>query len=422
MGSIKGSNSNAVAGPRAVVKNGLLRAFVSLRYRNFRLLWFGQVCQAATMWTEQVVRNWLTLELTGSALQLGTVNLVRVVPSIMFGLWGGVLADRIDRKKLLLVSQAWSALIFGIMMWVVLSGNLQLWHLYGSAIALGLGQSANQPVRTSLIPLILPKQFLLNALTLNSIAINLTRLVLPAVVGIGVALYSPGWAYTLCLLFYIAMFCFTLFIQVQNLPRNEQRGSMIHDFTEALKFVFHDRLLLALLILPAGPLAFAFSFQTLLPVYATRSLDMGVGTYGILMSAGGVGALIAGMALISRTQVLRQGQLQILAGVSYGLALFALAITSWIYIALLVMFCAAASQAVFRATNNSLLLGTAPAELRGRIMGLVGLVQGLVPVSAVLGGWIADTFGISLAMATLGGVCLLIVVSVTLWEPRTRTL
>ena len=104
------------------------------------------------MWAEQVARNWLTLELTGSALQLGAVNLVRMAPTLALGMWGGVLADRFDKRKLLMAIQTWSLLVYIAMAWVILSGNLQLWHLYASALALSLTIAVNQPVRTAMVP------------------------------------------------------------------------------------------------------------------------------------------------------------------------------------------------------------------------------------------------------------------------------
>ena len=127
-------------------------------------MWFGQLGISSALWTEQIARNWLTYQLTGSALQLGLVNLMRALPVMALGLWGGVLTDRLDRRMLFLIIQGWSFLVYVLMGWVVLSGSLALWHLYASSFALSLGMAMDGPLRTSTIPSTVPPERLINAL------------------------------------------------------------------------------------------------------------------------------------------------------------------------------------------------------------------------------------------------------------------
>jgi MFS family permease len=403
-------------------RGGLLRPFTSLAYRDFRLLWFGQVAQASSMWTEQVARNWLTLELTGSALQLGIVNLMRVGPSLALGLWGGVLADRFNKRKLLLIIQTWSFLVFSLMAWVVISGRLELWHLYASAVALSFGQSINQPVRTALIPSLLPQQYVLQALSLNSIAINATRLGGPALVALLIVYSNAGWAYALSSGFYALMLLSTVHIHIPPIEVRQRSASLLDDLKEGIGYVMGNRLILALLLMPIGPLAFAFSFQTLLPVFAVRTLDMGAGAYGALLSVAGVGALVAGLAIASRGVIPRQGLLELGVGVLYGVTIIALGGVQWFWAAVPLILVASGSQTIFRASNSSLLLRNTPSELRGRVMGLTVISQSMMPVAAVFGGFLADTFGIGVAFVSIGTACVAIVLAVAVWEPRIRHL
>ena len=181
----------------------LARPFASLAFREYRLLWLSQVGASSAMWTEQVARNWLTYEITGSALQLGLVNIMQAIPIVALGLWGGVLTDRFDKRKLLLVIQAYSMTIYAVMGVIILSGNLELWHLYASSFAVAVGMAMDGPLRTSTIPSIVPHERLINALSLNGIAINGTRLLLPAGVGVMLGISSPGWAYIALAMVYV---------------------------------------------------------------------------------------------------------------------------------------------------------------------------------------------------------------------------
>jgi MFS family permease len=154
----------------------VLRPFQALAYREFRLLWIGQLSQSSAGFAERVVRSWLAIELTGSAFQLGALELTRGAASLALGMWGGVLADRVEKRTLLLLIQAWELACYAVMAGIALTGNLALWHLYASAIALSLADAVNQPVRTAIVPSLVPERLVIPALSLNSIATNATRM------------------------------------------------------------------------------------------------------------------------------------------------------------------------------------------------------------------------------------------------------
>ena len=295
---------------------GLLpRIFPALEHRDFRYLWLGQGAQASAMWMEQVTRNWLTLELTGSALQLGAVNFVRAVPALVVGMWAGVLADRFSKKLLLLIGQTWSMLIYAVMTWVVFSGNLEVWHLYASTFGLSLGMSLSQPVRAAFVPALVPPSQMVGALALNATAMNGSRFVWPALAGTLIAVASPGWAYLIATGFYLLLQLFTLMIRTTDAPEpSERRLSLAGDLAEGIRFVRRDRIILGLILSRLGPITVASGFQVLIPVLAVEVLGMGAGAYGALLSAEGLGAIIGGTALASRHSVPHQGMLALGAG------------------------------------------------------------------------------------------------------------
>ena len=415
------SQSPTVARAAHSGRQRLLTPFSSLSNRNFRLLWIGQVGQASTIWAEQVARNWLIWELTGSGLALGLVNLSRAVPLLVFGLWGGVAADRFDKRKLLLIMQVWSLFIY-VTMAVLIEGNwIQVWHIYLTAALIGAGMAMNQPVRTSWVPQLVGQEHLLNAFSLNSIAINATRLVGPALIGVLIAVAGVGIAYIVSAVLYSLVIVSTVLIRAPRPPADPNRGTMTAQLVEGFRFMLQDRLVLLIVLIGLGPLAFAISYMTMLPVLATNVLGMGSGGFGALMSAGAVGALIGGFTLASRGDVARKGRLMLATGFGYGFVLILLGGVQWAFLAFPIIALAGACQTVFRTANNTALLQVTPPHLQGRMLSMTLLDTAIAPLASVLAGLITDALNVSAAMAVIGGVCIIIVAGIAVLEPRIRS-
>jgi len=295
---------------------------------------------ASAMWMEQVARNWLTWEMTGSAFQLGAVNFARAIPSILAGLFAGVMADRVSKKRLLVVAQTWSFIVYAAMAWIVLSGNLQLWHLYASTMALALGMSVSQPVRSAYVPALVPQHQVIGALSLNATAMNGSRVLWPAIAGILIASINPGYAYVVSVGFYVLLQWTTLQVHNADAPDPEaQRGSVGGDLAAGFKFVWNEKLLLALLLSRFGPVTLASGFQVLIPVFAVTVLGMGAGAYGALLSAEGLGAIIGGFTIASRKRIARPGLIALIAGSALGILLVLALFVSvfWVFCLLLVL-------------------------------------------------------------------------------------
>ncbi|MCH8205515.1 MAG: MFS transporter [Chloroflexi bacterium] len=422
-GAPKGTAQAPSAGQRW--SRRLLVPFASLENRDFRLLWFGQLGQASSMWAEQVARSWLTWQLTGSATALGLVNLFRAVPLIALGMLGGVAADRFDKRKILVAIQLWSLAIYIVMAVLILGGWIRLWHIYLTAFLLGGGMAMNQPVRTSLIPQLLEGRLLVNALSLNSVAINVTRLIGPAAIGflIAIAGGNVGPAYVVSAVLYTLVLLSTLMIRIPAQAVTERTTSIIGDMAEGFRYMLlENRTVLALVVMAAGPLAFAFSYLTLLPVFVTDVLGMGSSAFGLMQSVAAVGALVGGLTLASRGDIPNKGKVMLATGVTYGAVVMVLGGLHASLLAFGIMVLAGASQTIFRATNNSTLLQISPPQLRGRVVGIMSIDAGIQSLAAVLAGVMTDLWSVSAALVIIGAICVGIVSLTWVSAPSVRRL
>ena len=410
-------------------KSGWLQKFLipfaSLKNRNFRLLWLGDMGQSSAMWADQVARSWLTWQLTESATAIGLVNVFRALPLITVGLVGGVIADRFDKRTILIVIQTWSLCIYIAMAALLLGGWIELWHVYLTAFLLGIGMSMNHPVRTSLLPQLLGGELLLHALSLNSIAINVSKLIGPAGVGflIAVAGDNVAPAYIIAVVVYVLIIVATIMIDHVSVASSQKSFSFRSEFVEGFRYLLvENRTALTLVILAIGPLAFGFSYITLLPVLVTEVLNASSSSFGAIQSVGAIGALAGGFWLAASHKVRRKGWIMLSTGLAYGCAVILLGSANWLLAAFAVSVVIGGCQTIFRAANNSTLLEITPQRLQGRVVSITFLDMGVQSIAAILAGVVSDAYGVSVGMAMLGGVCLGIVAIVGISVPTIRKL
>ena len=297
--------------------------------------------------------------------------------------------------------------------------------MYFTALLLGVGMALNQPVRTSLVPQLLGGRLLVNAISLNSIAINVTRLTGPAAIGFLIALAGDNVApaYVIAVVVYVMIIFSTVRIDFKSVQASGPRPSFVSDLVEGFRYlVLDNRTALMLVVLAAGPLAFAFSYITLLPVYVTEVLDGGSSGFGLIQSVSAIGALVGGFTLASLRDVPHKGRIMMITGISYGALVMILGSVGWIYLAFAVVIFIGASQTVFRTANNSALLQITPPRLQGRVLSITFLDMGVQSVAAILAGAITDAYSVAVGMAVLGGMCVVIVAIVGIGAPTVRRL
>ena len=386
----------------------LVRPFASLAFREYRLLWLSQIGASSAMWTEQVARNWLTYQMTGSALQLGLVNLMQALPIVLLGLWGGVLTDRFDKRLLLIAIQAWSMAVYVVMGLIVISGNLALWHLYASSFAVAIGMAMDGPLRTSTIPSIVPKERLINALSLNGIAINGTRLLLPAGVGVMLGVTNPGWAYIALAVVYLGNQVLSAQLRLPSLSGRREGRSMLLELGDGLKFSAQNADVRSVLIVAVGVQGIGFASRALIPVLAAERLGAGAGAYGVLLSADGAGAVIGGLILATVGFSNRKGLIMVLFAAANAMGILLLGWAPWLIAAAFFSMIIGGTSTVFRSSSNSLLLGNTPLHMRGRVMSINGLNNGIAPVSIAIVGAIAEVTNVTVAITVIGSASLVL--------------
>jgi len=379
------------------------RAF---RHRSYRLFFAGQLLSLMGTWIQTIAQSWLVYDLTGSAVLLGTVNFATQVPILLLAPLAGTLADRMDRRRLIMATQATLMILAFILAALTLAGIIAVWHILVLATLQGIVNSFDMPARQSFVVEMVGKDDLPNAIALNSTMFNSARMIGPAVGGLLVALVGEGW----CFLINAASFLAVLMglARMGGRPpaaQPVQEGS--GGIAEGLAFVARTEPFRSLLLLVALVSLAGMPFTVLLPVFAT-TLDAGPEGYGLLMGAVGLGALAGALRLAAHRDVRRLERLPSLAtaGLALGLVLFAQAPSFWPAAAalLLVGFCLITETA----TTNTLLQSLVPDRLRGRVMACYMMCfAGLAPFGALAAGTAAHHIGASATVTVGGGLCLL---------------
>lgn len=406
-----------------------LPTFDSLRIRDYRLLWLGQVSTSMGQWMDQVTRGWLIYQITGSAFHLGLVTASRGLPLLLFGIIAGAFADRSGRKMQLIVAQVTNGFLNLTLALLVLTGQVQEWHIYLTAFLAGTVQAFQQPARQTLISDLVPDNRLLNALALNSAALNASRAIGPAIAGIVITASGTGGSYLLQALMYAVSTVWTFQIRIPERRevhdehgRVRERLPFLQSVGEGLAFAAKEPNVRAQLLLGLGPLTFAMSYMTLMPLIAIKVLHGNATLQGTLLSFIGAGALTGALAVATMRRHTGYGMGVVLGAIAFSVALFAFASSHWIWLSCVLGFLVGLLSVSYTTQNQSLLQIMTPRHLRGRVMSIYLLDRGLVPLGAILAGTLASHFGGQDAIRVLALIALWIVVAVVATHPRILSL
>jgi len=407
-----------VAAQRRLDTFGALR-----RHPNFRLYWTGALLSNVGTWMQTLAQSWLVYHLTGSALLLGTVNFLQGLPSLFLSLLGGVLADRIERRRLMLATQAFQMVLAFILAGLTLANVVRVEHIMVIAFLSGLVNAINTPVRQGIISDLVPRNDLQNAIAVSSAQFQTSQLLGPAIAGVVVATIGAGWAFLFNGLSFLAVIVSLLLLRLPpwTVPA---KVPMWQSAKEGIRFVFRHEVMGTLVLMAIVPAMFGRpSQQSLMPVFAESVLHVGPQGLGILMSASGAGALSGALLVASLSWVRRRGLLQLGAGIAYGLALILFAASRRLELSLALLFVGSACNMVFSSLNQTFLQSLAPDEMRGRVLSVLTLTTfGMMPLGSMLAGAAAEQWGAAAAVGTGGAVCALFALSVLLTRPRQRNL
>ena len=386
----------------------LAARFGSLRHRNFRLYWSGQLVSLVGTWMQSVAQGWLMHRLTHSAFWLGLLGFTQFLPVMLLSLWAGALIDRMDKRRLLYITQGAALVQAVILATVVTTGVVRPWMVLALAGVFGIINAFDMPTRQSFVVEMVGKEDLGNAIALNSAAFNTARVLGPAVAGVLLATVGEGGCFWLNALSYVAVL---VCLARMDLPKREflrQGRALGSSLMEGVRYAWGVLPLRNLLLLLGVTAGIGFQYQLLLPVYARDILHAGPRVYGLLVTAFGAGALIGAVRLTERSNRagLRLNLLLGLAACGTGLAGFA-----WsraIPLSLAAGALAGFGLIVYVASTNTLLQLTTEDRYRGRVMSLYTLMfAGTAPIGALGSGVIAQRWGAPVATTFSGAVMLL---------------
>ncbi len=379
------------------------RTFAALRHRNFRLFWFSQLVSLTGTWMHAVAQGWLVLELTDQPFWLGAVGAAGTLPILAFSLFGGVAADRLPKRSLLIATQSVSAAVALALGLLALSAQVQVWQVLAAALLLGTANALDLPARQSFVVEMVGREDLLNAIALNSLTFNAARVIGPAIAGTIVA--AAGTA--TCFLVNAASFVpvIAALALMRNLPlvRSQPGGSMAAHLHEGFAYAARERRFQGLIALVAAASFFGFPCVTLLPSFARDVLHTGARGYGALMAVTGIGAIASVLVLANRQRSGVGGKAVVCAGLVFGAALVLFAASRSFTTAVPLLTIAGAGMVAQAATANTLVQSMVPDALRGRIMSMFTLVlMGAMPLGNILIGSLAGLIGTMAAVATFG--------------------
>ncbi len=386
----------------------LVARFSSLRHRNFRLYWSGQLVSLVGTWMQSVAQGWLMHRLTHSAFWLGLLGFTQFLPVMLLSLWAGAMIDRMDRRRLLCLTQGAALVQAAILAAVVTAGVTRPWMVLALAGAFGIINAFDMPARQSFVVELVGKEDLGNAIALNSAAFNTARMVGPAVAGVLLATVGEGGCFWLNALSYVAVLASLARL---DLPKREffHRGRALgSSLREGVRYAWAVRPIRNLLLLLGVTAGLGFQYLLLLPVYARDILHAGPKAYGLLVTAFGAGALFGAVRLTGRSarSGLRRNLLLGLAACGAGLALFAWSRS--IPLSLCAGALAGFGLIVYVASTNTLLQLTTEDRFRGRVMSLYTLMfAGTVPIGALGSGAIAQRWGAPVSTTVSAGVMLI---------------
>jgi predicted MFS family arabinose efflux permease len=361
---------------------------------------------SAGQWLQQIALSWLVFEMTGSAGLLGLINGVRFLPFLFTSLIGGVLADRMDRRRLMLWTQ-WYVLAATLAMGLLLlSGRAAVWHLFAFTFISGIGWSLSQPVRQSVLPSLVPRAELLNAVSISSAAFNITRTVGPAIGGFLLATLGGGGTFLVQAVLYAVVLAMTAAMRIPPLAPSPtgSNGSAWQSIREGVHYVRATPIVGSLLLLGLVPMLLGMPYQSLMPIFAADIYRIGPGGLGVLTGVAGLGSVMATVTIAGLGDFPRRGLVQILCLAAFGVALLLFSQVTWLPLALAILVGVGAAQFGYNALNQTQLQTAIADHMRGRVMSLYMLNVGLVPAGSLAAGLMADALGAPTTLALMGAL------------------
>lgn len=383
----------------------IARTFSALQYRDFRLLWFGAFTSTTGTWMQTVAQGWVVLSMTNSAFLLGVDGFLSTGPMLVFSLFGGVVADRIERRKIMLFSQYLQmtfAFILGALIW---SGNVQVWHIFLLSFLTGSAQSFSGPAYISLLPLLVKREDVSNAIAMNSMQFNLARVVGPVLAGIALSTLGAAACFGINGLSFFAVIVAMLMIRSPQLDRRGERRGMVEEMKEGFRFVAQRPTLQLLTFLAFAGTFLGMPIVTFLPVVAKSIFGLGANGYAWMMTTYGLGSVTGALVVAATAHLARKGSIALKLQLAFALLLVAFAFSRSLPLSLVIAFFSGVCIVGVVSLYSSLVQLTTSDNMRGRVMSIFMLAfRGGMPLGNLIAGYVAQRWSITTALAVNGAI------------------
>lgn len=395
--------------------------FAAMRHRNYKLWFWGQMTSLMGSWMQTTAQGYLIFELTRSPVFLGYVGFATGIPSWLFMLYGGVIADRFSRRSVLVVTQIVMMILAFILAFLTFSGTVTPWSIVGLAFGLGVANAFDAPARQAFVLELIEREDLVNAVALNSTMFNSATAVGPAAAGITYAFFGPAWCFTINGLSFIGIIISLLMMRLKPQPKVERKNSPIREIWDGMLYLKGQRLILTLMGIVLVVTLLGLSFVTLVPAWAVKILHGDATTNGIMQSARGVGALISALFLASISRNEYKGKLLSAGTLAFPAILLAFSFVRWLPLSLLMLMGIGFSTILIFNLCNSLIQTNVSDAFRGRVMGVYSIVFfGFMPIGALIVGTMAEHLSEPAALIINSVILLVFGLAVYFLVPKIR--
>jgi predicted MFS family arabinose efflux permease len=380
----------------------LTRIFRAFRYRDFRIMWLGACVSTIGTFVQQFAQSWLVYDLTKDAFYLGLDLFLGQLPIILFSLVGGVFADRLDRKKMLLLSQYIQMTCAFVLALLFFTHHVQVWHILSLSFMVGIGQSFGGPAYSALLPTLVKAEDLANAIAMNSIQFNVARVIGPTIGGLAYTALGATWCFTLNGISFVAVIISLLVIKVPFVKPNIHT-SVLKSMKEGIMFIRNREGLAPLVVLAFCTTLFGFSLTAFLPVVVRTIFNRGPGTYELLLVFSGAGSICGALLVAATERIKGQGRAALLTLFVLGATTVAFAFSKWLPLSCVLIFIAGTAVMASASLMLSLVQLIVADSMRGRVMSVYNLAfRAGIPLGALTLGKLIPFLGVSVGLACFG--------------------
>jgi len=389
----------------AVPQGRLSRTFSALRYRDFRLIWFGAFLSTTGTWMQTIAQGWLVLEMTNSPFLLGVDGFLATGPMIIFSLFGGVIADRVERRKIMLYSQYLQMCFAFILAALIWAGNVQVWHIFLLSFLTGSAQSFSGPAYISLLPLLVRREDVPNAIAMNSMQFNLARVIGPIFAGAALIAWGPAICFTVNGLSFFFVIIALLLIRSPVPVTSEESRGLVNDMKAGFHFVTSRPKLLTLTFLAFAGTFLGMPIVTFLPVVAKSIFGLKANGYAWMMTTYGLGSVTGALVVAATAHAAKKGKMAMELQLAFACLLIGFAMSRSLPVSLVISFFAGVCIVGVISLYSSLVQLTSSDAMRGRVMSIFMLAfRGGMPLGNLIAGYVAQRWSISVALAVNGAV------------------